>query len=162
MEADDIRQIESDVVVDFDHYFQLHPNDPRPLFGLEEPEEGDICETQQSELSKCFCGKRNCPFDKEQDLYLYDDRNVDSFAMNQYISSEGALFVRYKSCQDELREEHHELFPRKIHGFVLRERKWRKSCLVFPAKLFPAQMVTSTPCIEQHADLFKMHWISNA
>lgn len=120
-------QIDSQIIIDLDLFYQKNP-DEIPDLGLREPGESNVKEIQESYIKECHCGVKNCTMNFRS--LIYDDRKVDRFRTNKFMAAH-QLLVRFteQSSQTQFlsREDFLVLFPRKIHAFVLRSRSWGES-----------------------------------
>lgn len=125
--TNDHEQIDSQVIVDLDLFYQKHAEETVDL-GLKEFAEGDSRELEESYKRICYCGATNCML--TADTRIYDDYKVDKLRTEEFLN-ENQHLIRYlepKSQEHMLSQKDCVvLFPRQISAFVLRSRSWGTS-----------------------------------
>ena len=120
-----IRQIDSQIILDLNLFYQKNPEEI-PKLGLMEQRQNDPDEWSHEVFYPCNCGPKGCRLSDSM-VWCYDDRKVDR-ALTTRFTSQNQHFLRWPgpASQDCFRQDYRHLFPRRIHGYVLRSRTWSK------------------------------------
>lgn len=114
------------MIIDLELFYQKQPADV-PSIGLREIPPGDSKEVTESYRSwnQTDQGYRETAWASD----IFDDRQIDKHRTYQFLEKNQFL-VRWYEPQSQAilrsRDDMVILFPRRIHGFVLRSRTWGK------------------------------------
>ncbi|KAJ5494612.1 hypothetical protein N7463_010699 [Penicillium fimorum] len=111
-------QVESQVIIDFQLAF-LETPDNKPQIGLDSLVDHDYRETNLGYFRCVQCGTEGCCGND----YVFQDLGIDEKEEQQFKSLNGSL-IDSTGYAEDLTPDQKALLPFKVHGFVLRSRKW--------------------------------------
>lgn len=110
--------MDSEIIIDFDLAY-LRMKDSKPNLGIEGLVGDDMREVNEDWKSCKACDRSGCC---GNDM-IYADYEVDDKDRSDFRESHKRLFD-FIDDEGQLTPEHMVLLPPKVHGFVLRTRKW--------------------------------------
>lgn len=110
--------MDSEIIVDFQLAF-LRMKDDKPNIGIDGLVGDDYRELVESWKSCTVCDRSGCC---GNDI-IFSDYEIDNKERGTFRESKKHLF-EFIDDEENLTPEHRVLLPSKVHGFVLRTRKW--------------------------------------
>ncbi|KAK3690517.1 hypothetical protein B0T22DRAFT_463752 [Podospora appendiculata] len=116
-------EIESAVIVDFDRALQFNPG-WTPTFGLGELAGRSYEETREMTVASYGFGSHCFSSDCCENNKILPDFEWDSQRMEDFVSKETILATTVFEQNYTVSPNDFKLFPNRVFGFVLRNRKW--------------------------------------
>lgn len=110
--------MDSEIIIDFQLAF-MRMKDDKPNLGIEGLVGDDMREVDEAWKSCTACDRSGCCGNDA----IFLDYEVDSKQRHEFRENKKDLF-EFIDDEENLTDEHRILLPPKVHGFVLRTRKW--------------------------------------